>query len=201
MNNNTFNILFYSRNCQSCQHLLNLLKNENLLGYFKLYCVDDRINNIPEYIEYVPTMIVTENGKQLKFERQGTFEWVQKVKFIRQKNIIDNDKRIIQQNLSNMANTAKQGPVGFKSIEMSSISDTFAYKDIDRPMPQSFVSIGEEDKQFIYTPPHKKEDTISKDMQSKLLSSIESQRKDHDTQFSEMMKQQRIHAIVDANNI
>ena len=193
------NILFYSQFCQTCRNLINILQNEKLLGYFKLYCVDDKINSLPPFIEYVPTMLVADNSnKQLKLVKEETFEWVKKVKFIRQQNMMDMTKKIIQHNMLMQSHQNKNEPIGFVESEMNKISDGFAYKNIDLPMAQNFVNINNESTQVIYTPPQQKGDTINKQAQDKLMSLLENQRKEGETQFSEIMKQERLKAILEA---
>lgn len=189
MNNTPCNMLFYSLNCDVCKNLLIILNNEQLSSYFKFICVDNMLHNLPSYVKMVPTMIVTDINKPLV--GQEIFEYIQKIKFIRQKKIMDTNKQsIIQQNLVNMAGNAKEGPIGFKESEMSSISDSFAYKDIDMPMVQSFVNVV--DKHLIYTPPQQKNETINKTTQDQLISSLQNSRKDQEKEYGELLKQDRL---------
>jgi hypothetical protein len=78
MSNNTPNMLFYSRNCATCDNLLMLLKNENMLSYLKLVCVDDIFDKIPKGITKVPTLILFNATKPLVAGE--IFEWVKTVK-------------------------------------------------------------------------------------------------------------------------
>lgn len=189
--NNSINIIFYSRACPTCQNLLNVLQNENLLGNFKLFCVDERLNEVPPQIQVVPTMIVSSVNKPLV--AQEIFEWIQKIKFIRQKNIMDMNRKIIQQNLIQLAEN-KSGPIPFRNSEMGSISDPFAYKDIDNPMPQSFFNVGEEEKNGIFTAPEQK--PISKNQQEQMISAIETMRSEQDNKYASVMKQDQLKAVL-----
>ncbi|AYV82174.1 MAG: hypothetical protein Homavirus13_3 [Homavirus sp.] len=192
--NSGVNILFYSKKCPTCINVLNLLQNEKLLGYFKLFCVDERLNNLPPYIKVVPTMVVSDINKPLVM--QEIFEYIQRIKFMRQKNMMDMNKRIIQQNLINTSQNTQSGPIGFKESEMSSISDTFAYTQIDMPMAQSFVNVN--DKHAIFTPPLQKDEVMNKATQEQLINSLENTRKEQEKEYNALLKQKRLDAIMKA---
>lgn len=115
------NLLFYSRKCNTCVNLLNIMKNENLINYFELICVDNTI--IPKDITIVPTMIVTSIAKPLV--AKDIFDWINQIKYINKKKQDEN---------------GSTGPFGYNSQEMSSLSDFYAYTDLDKPMEQSYIS-------------------------------------------------------------
>lgn len=188
------NILFYSRDCETCKNLLKILQNENLLSFFKLFCVDDKLNMVPPQITVVPTMIIANLNKPLV--AQETFEWITRVKFMRQQQMMDVNKRIIQQNIINLANNNKNGPISFIPQEMTGITDTFAYKDIDKPQPHSFFNIGEEDKHAIFTAPEPAK--MSKDEQNKMIKELEVKRDTQSKEYEALMKQQQMQAILKA---
>jgi hypothetical protein len=182
------NLLFWSRKCEMCVNLLKILQAENLINNFKLICVDDNLDKIPKNITRVPTMIVS--GIPELLVAKQIFDWIQKVKFIRNQNI---NKQIIQQNLTQINNNNNNGPVGFKSAEMGSISDSFAYKDIDKALPQNYFGIGEEDKNVIFTAPEQQK--INKKDQTNLIKDLQTHRTTQDKLFSSDMKNQQLHAI------
>jgi hypothetical protein len=166
-----------------------MMKNENILSYFKLICVDNQLNNLPDFIKVVPTMIVTNMNKPLV--AQEIFKYIQSIKYIRQKSVLDQNKKLVQQNIINMVEQNKKGPLGYKASEMSSISDNFAYTDVDVALPQNFVNIN--DKHIIYTPP--KDESINKITQTKLVESLDQARKEQDKEYTNIFKQQRLEAI------
>lgn len=194
-NSNNMNVLFYSQKCDTCRNLLILLKNENLLGYFKLTCVDDKLKQLPQNM-IVPTMIVININKPLV--AQETFEWVKQMKFIRQQQIMDINKKIIQQNLVNN-DTIKKGPIGFDNEIMTGISDKFAFTKIDSPLPHSYFGVNEEDKNAIFTAPHDSV-KISKGEQNKLIQELQSKRKDQDDGYTTIMKQQQLNAVMNTEH-
>jgi hypothetical protein len=194
-NNNSKNILFYSTNCTTCRHLLMILKNENLLCYFELRCVDNMLDRLPPYIQKVPTMLVSNVNKPLVAEE--TFEWINQIKFFRQQQVMDLNKKIIQENMNthNVVNSKKTTkPVEYLESEMSGFSDTFAYTKIDEPLPKSFFKVGDEDKISIYTAPDSGK-KISNREQVKLTKEIEMRRVKQDNDFGDFMKQQQLKAI------
>ena len=190
-NSNNANVLFYSQKCDTCRNLFMVLKNENLIGHFKLICVDDKLDKLPQNM-IVPTMIVININKPLV--AQETFEWIKQMKFIRQQQIMDINKRIIQNNNNELI---KKGPIGFDNEIMAGISDKFAFTKTDAPLPHSYFGVNEEDKHAIFTAPPEK-DKISKIEQNKLIKDLESKRIDQDNNYNTLMKQQQMNAIANA---
>lgn len=186
------NILFYSHKCDTSKNLLLLLKNENLLGYFKLICVDDKLDKLPPQITIVPTMIVANINKPLVV--QEAFEWVKQIKFLRQQQVMDINKKIIQQNDILVNN--KKGPIGYDNEIMAGISDKFAFTKIDNPLPHSYFNLGEEDKNAIFTAPE--QNRINKNEQYKLIKDIELRRNQQDNDYTIFTKQQQINAVLKA---
>ena len=193
-NNTNTNIVFYSQKCDTCRTLLTLLKNENLLGHFKLVSVDDKLDKLPQNM-IVPTMIVINVNKPLI--AQETFEWIKQMKFIRQQQVMDINKKIIQQNLIN--NNTKKGPAGFDSEIMAGISDKFAFTKADIPLPHAYFGVNEEDKNAIFTAP-KDIKKLSKMDQNNLIKELESKRSQQDIDYNSFMKQQQLSAVVNAEH-
>ena len=72
------NILFYSKLCKSCNIFINQCHKSNILKYFKLVCVDDRINEFKEKgIKIVPTIYKQGHGKPL--EGKEAFMWLETI--------------------------------------------------------------------------------------------------------------------------
>src|SRR5690606_31326418 len=107
------NILFYSQKCPYSQELIKLLNNENLLNMFQLFCVDNNINKIPQQIKVVPTLIVSNIPKPLPSNE--AFEWVKKMRFIRNQNN--------SMNINNTHNNNSKDRLCFIEQEMSGFSD------------------------------------------------------------------------------
>lgn len=190
------NILFYSLKCETSKNLLIILKNENLLNYFKLICVDDKLNKLPPQITMVPTMMVTNINKLLV--GQETFEWVKQIKFFRQQQAIGENKSIIQQNTFTKRNQNSTGPIGYDDELMGGISDKFAFTKVDNPLPHCYFNVGEEDKNAIFTAPEQIK--INKDEQFKLIKNLESRRDEQNTEYMNIMKQQQVNTIMKQQN-
>ena len=187
------NILFYSRNCITCANLMQIMKNANLLQQFNLYCVDDHLNDLPPHITKVPTLLIGELKQQ--FVAGDAFKWVESVKFMNQKNMIEMNKKII------MANMIKQqqmmGPHGFTKEEMGGFSDGFAFTEVDHAQAHSFFNYKTETDNTIFTAPEEKS-KISQSDQRKKMAEVEASRKDQDKQNESVMKQNQINAVIDA---
>jgi hypothetical protein len=187
------NILFYSTKCNTCKHIFTLLqneniKNENLLSYFKLICIDDPNNKIPNIVTEVPTMIVTTINKPMIAKE--IFEWIQSVKFMKQSNA---------NNTVTPNKKEKIGPLGFVSQEMSGFSDSFAYKDIDMAQPHTFVSINNNDeKNAIFTAPeHGK---INSDIQNEKIKNLKQSRDEQDKNYNIYLKNKHQYLESKINN-
>ena len=76
--NQPVNILFYSKQCKSCNIFINQCHKNNILKYFKLVCVDERINEFKEKgIKIVPTIYKQGHGKPL--EGKDAFMWLETI--------------------------------------------------------------------------------------------------------------------------
>jgi hypothetical protein len=159
------------------KNLLTVLDNEKLLNNFKLICVDDNLNNIPPAIKKVPTMIVV--GYPTPIVASETFDWIQKVKYIKGNPNIQTNNNI--------------GPIGYKCTEMGGFSDIFAYKDVDNPMPQSFYGINDDDKNVIFTAPE--QDKISKKEQEASLKDLKEKREAQNRDYALSMKKAQLQAV------
>ena len=173
------NLLFYSKKCSTSINLIKLLHNENMLGYFKLCCVDDKLDKLPSQITRVPTLIVKNIAKPLVASE--AFEYIAKIKFI--KNQPNQD-----QNNDKPKETLKS-PLGYLESEMTGISDTFAYKDVDKPLPHCYFNLGDEEKHIIFTAPESNK--ILQEEQSKKIKMLQVQREHQEKEYSELMKQQQ----------
>lgn len=185
------NILFFSKQCNDCMTLIQLLQNENLIQHFKLFCVDGKYDSLPKYVQHVPTMIV--NDIQQPIVGRGTFEWVNRVKFIRHQNTMRNvHHMMVKQNLNNNQN--KKGPISFCKEEMDSVSDNYAYKDIDCSMQQHFLGYKKEGDYAIHT-----YNEVGKLSEADLKSEIKKRKKvieDEDKQSKVTAKQQQLNAVI-----
>lgn len=193
--NQNINIIFYSERCTVSINLLKILQNENLLGYFKLYRVDGRLDTLPQHITTVPTMIVSSINKPLVAKE--AFEWINKIKFIRQQNLVDNNKKIIQQNIMmfNNGNRQQDDPLEFVPQEMVGKSDSYAYTKSDEALPHSYVKVGQDTAVIFTTQELGKINTAD---QKKLLDERINDRDKQAGELFDMMKKQQIGAVMRA---
>lgn len=173
------NIIFYSRQCDTCNKLLQLLQSDGILSSFKLFCVDGRLNQIPPQITIVPSMIVKNNNKILVANE--IFEWIKNIKFIRGEGGVG----------------GKQGPIGWVDGEMNGTSDGFAYTNVDKAQPKSYFKIGGEEENAIYTAPDIGK--INKKEQNDMIKNLEGLRNQQDEIYATIAKKQ-LDAIVNDGN-
>jgi hypothetical protein len=171
------NIIFYSRECGACKNLLNALATEDLLKMFKLYCVDGRLNTVPACIKAVPALIVENINKPLV--AQEAFEWVQKMKFIK------------QSIAKNSNNNKTRDPVGFAQLEMGGLSDQFAYKDVDKAMVHSYCDVS--NNNTIFTAPE--QDKLKEQDQLAKIQNLEKLRTEQNSHYSKIMREQQLKAL------
>jgi hypothetical protein len=185
-----YNIVFYSRRCNLCIDLLNILKNEKMIDYFKLVCVDDDLERCP--VKMVPTMIIKGINKPL--QGKETVQWVTQTKFITQKRIADMQKTLVQHNMMKMMMQNKNsGPIGF-SQELTGFSDQFAYTTVDQPVPHAFVGYKDYEKNHIFTA---KEVGKLKDKEMKqIIATTEKTRKEEEIQNKELMEKRQLMELI-----
>ena len=193
MNSNTgMNILFYSRECHTCITLIKILESENLLQYFTMICVDGKLNKLPAQIEHVPTMIVKDQNKKL--EAEETFEWIKKVKFLKQnannmKNQFVNKNKILSSQPKTKIN-------GFSDVEMGNGSDVFAFTKSDAPaLPQSFFGYKDEGNNTIFTAPDKTH-KLGEEEQNHTISLLKEKRDAQDSEHKARSKKEQFNAII-----
>ena len=180
------NILFYSQQCQYCYQLLNLMKAENLLCYFEMFCIDNKpMSQIPPNIKTVPTMIVKNINKPLV--AQETFDYINSLKQIKNQKMME-----LKQQMKS------RDPHGYSHSEMSVLSDPFAYHDNDNAMKQNYFGINEDKKNAIFTAPEQPK--IRKVDQKKLISKLESTRTEEDSSFFDRMREERMVAYYRNND-
>lgn len=172
------NIIFYSYKCKTCTNLLQIMKNENLLGYFTLYCVDNNIHNLPPNIKHVPTLIVQGIDKPLLGKE--TFDWVESVKFFKQQKLAEKKP-------------PKNNILGWSNLEMGGKTDTYAYKDVDKALSHAYFGVGDEEKHAIFTAP--KSQIMNKKQQNSMIKQLEQQRQHQDKQTLSHMKNDHMNAM------
>lgn len=195
-------ILFYSTKCQTSQNLITLLHNEGILSRFKMLSLEKDGRLFPKEIQIVPTLIVAEIPKPLVAE--AAFKWLQGIKFMKQRQAIDNNKKLAH--LNNLKN-AQQDNTSPNSLtnEMVGFSDEYAYyvsdehinkgqKDIDNAQPKAFFSCGDEEKNAIFT--HTEMPKMTQKEQNERIAYAENTRKQQESSFKEIMKNGQLNEVI-----
>ena len=180
MNKNITNIIFYSNQCKTCQSLLMILKSENMIQYFKMFCVDDPNvrNNLPKGITKLPTLIVPSMNKKL--EASEIFMWLKTIKSSKEQRKQDYDTTHVE------PQTNIRQPNGFVSQEMTGISDMYAFTSIDEIPRHSYTACNELDKNTIFTA----QEPSKEHQQPAQTKSLEQKRTQQDGDINELFKKQ-----------
>jgi ribosomal protein L25 (general stress protein Ctc) len=194
MNSFTANIMFYSDSCPTCQNLIMLLKNEGLLPKFKMLSYERDKKYYPDTIKTVPTLIIA--GVPKPMVGPETFTWLNSIKFLRNQQQIDNNKKIAHMNMVRNMQQNQIGPNPVITSEMTGFSDAYAYTDgeINNAQPKTFFGYGEEDKNAIFTAEEMVK--VSKNDQNKKLIDIENDRKTQEIKFKEIMKMGQFNEVM-----
>jgi hypothetical protein len=206
-------ILFYSKTCGSCRHLMTLLSNQCLLDKFEHRCVD-QMNDIQITslgLKSVPTLVITshQNGKSQILEGEYAFKWFQSIVDTRRQNIIkqtEQKRKLIH--MASMKNNMKEGLYDYQQNECEGISDSYAYwkdditKDIDAPQPKTFLPYKCDEQYGIMTIAENDftKKKLNQDQQQILMKKLEEVRGGQDTHIKMNMEQQQINIVKSANN-
>jgi hypothetical protein len=180
---NNVNTLFYSERCSTCQDLLLLLKNDNILQCFKLMCIDGKETLYLKYFSRTPALSIVNYPKILCGKE--IFIWLHNLKSLNK-----------QQTLNKQEN----GPKGYITDEMTGISDNFSYMHNDIAQPKSFLNYNKENNDFIYTAPEL-ENKIKSEDQKKYLQQYNKNRKQTELQINEKMENERNEILNKYKNI
>lgn len=182
----TNNLLFYSTHCRICASLLNILKNEHIIGHFRLICVDDPkiMRQLPKDIDRVPTLII--QSLHRKYIGNEIFVWLQTIKNNRNVQNNNTNNNIHEtQTINNVRN-----PIGFITQEMSGLSDTYAYTNIDEIPRHAYQLYSDLDKSSIFTAPET-QNKINSQLQPVQIKSMEAKREKQDKDIRDFFLTQR----------
>lgn len=143
------NILFYSTKCPTCGSLITILKNEGLLPFFRMVCVDNKLTQIPPQIKTVPTAIITQINRPLVAKE--IFEWVAQIKLLKNNQGQTQAPKLIQPITPQIAQ--RSNLIEFNEHEMQGTSDKYAYTTTDIALPHMYHGIGDDSKYAIFTAP------------------------------------------------
>lgn len=191
------NLLFYSKNCRTCDTVIRLLQFEKLLQYFNCICVDNNLDKIPKQITHVPTIIIPSLKKPLVANE--IFAWIQAIKASRKQNIEQQNNNILPVQIN--THTTKVEPIGFVSQEMAGLSDTYAYTMVDAVPQHNYVKCTDVDKNVIFTAPEKAQ-KINGNSHQICIDEIEKRRKEQDKVINDIFttQKQNITFIQDKSN-
>lgn len=148
---NRINILFYSRKDKLSTMVIKLLNDEEMLNFFKLYCIDDMPRKaIPSSVKQIPFMVLKDTP--MPFVGDGILKWIQSARFIRQQKI-NSQREIVKRNMIRFQMQNNKGNLGFNNEEMGGYSDNYAYTNTDTAQAKSFMGYKDDKKHIIFTAP------------------------------------------------
>lgn len=203
--------IFYSSKNTGCFNLMTIMENEGMLRMFTLRSIDNMSDNEIARLglRAVPTILFINNGKKGIYEKDEAFKWVNNIIENRRQNIIkrtENNRRLIQMNT--MKNNIREGLFEYNINESEGISDAYSYwkdditQDIDVAQPKSFLPFGRDEQYTIMTIPEDKNNKLklTKELQNKMMSNLESSRKQQDQQIESCIENQLIDKVVNYND-
>ena len=190
------NLLFYSKNCKSSENLINLMNREDLLKFFQMICIDGQEEKVPQAITHMPALITSDTPKP--WIGSDAFTWLQNIKYMKYQQMQDRNNKHYLYNI--MKNLEAGGPKAFTD-EMTGVSDTFAYKDLDVAQPKSFQEYGKENDKdnIIYTPPKEKTKLTNHD-QTKMINEYKNEREKQDVDLEKNMKVSQVEQMIRSEN-
>jgi hypothetical protein len=110
--------IFYSNNCQYCNKLLKIIKDEKLNEDCQLICFESNPDKIPEFITNVPTIIAQNLSKPLV--GLEAVEWIINKKYFNQTTNNIKNNNVINPNIQSALKEYE-----FNKQEIMSISDHY----------------------------------------------------------------------------
>lgn len=160
--------IFYSNNCQYCNKLLKIIKEENLNEECQLICFESNPDKIPEFITNVPTIIAHNLSKPLV--GLEAVEWVMNKKYFNQTTNNIKYNNVINPNIQSALKDFE-----FNKQEIMSISDHYTNIN-DVQIEKVLMNFNNIDKPIINNNIIK-DNKISNDIQEKKLKELISLRK------------------------
>jgi hypothetical protein len=170
---------------------MSILKNDNLLGNFKVICVDNILDRLPPDMQ-VPLMRLVNVPEPLY--AQNIYNWISQIKFMRK----SASNTVTPGMIPSITKPQKQtGPYCYDADIMSKTSDSFAFADpnINDALPQSYFGINQEENNAIYTPKDPDNFKIGKIDQKKMLSETEAKRTQQNNEFIQYSKQVQLELL------
>jgi hypothetical protein len=170
-------------------HLFSMMKEEKLLKYFQLECIDGN-RNIPR--DFITPMIIIKNIPD-PYIGKDVFAWLAKIKQYKITytiNKVGNDQQKYLNSLNNNLSTEYSNIIGFSKEEMDGVSDMFSFTGTDDAIIHSqmpYECIGESS---ILTP-EIESNKIDINTHNRLKKKLESERKDQDAKLKQGMEQFR----------
>ena len=168
------NILFYSKKCNFCSQIINLITDIDSLEKYKIICIDNERSRYP-YVHRVPTLII----RQIKQPLIGinAFNWIKSTAHFNRitNNINSKPNKFINLDENPLLYDVNKGPNGMNNKNNSDNTFAFIKNNLNSIDNISYINSKEED---IYTLPEGSK--IDKINQNKKLNALMNQRASQD---------------------
>lgn len=197
--------LFYSKKCDECMNLIQVIINEGIIRMFTLMCLDNYTSKeiASLSIKEVPAIVINaENQVPVIFEGpMRCSQWLTNFTLNRRRNLaqqVEQQRRLVQKSHANVR-TQEGGPIEYTEAEMDGVSDGYSYNNSDLLyQPKNFVMVGDEENCFIRTP-QLVEGKVDMETMKRQLSDLEASRQNDNQQFMKSMEQNQIKAVINYN--
>lgn len=170
------NTLFFSRKDKLSTMVIKLLNDEEMLGFFRIFCIDDMPKrSIPKTVTHIPFMVLKDTPMPLTGD--NILKWIQSARFIRQQKM-NAQKEIVKRNMMRFQMQNNKGNLGFNNEEMGGYSDNYAYTNTDTAQAKSFMGYKDDKKHIIFTAPEASK--MSREEINKAIENETSARKQQD---------------------
>jgi len=151
-----FGYLFYSPRCESSANFIRIITSEKINQMFNLISIDTMSTEqiLSLGIKKTPMLVLRDNNNKTigVNEGQSAFEWLNNLIQFRRQNMAkiveENRKKLLQ---ANMAQNMNKDLVSGKSDELTGISDSFSYINLDYTSSKSFLPYGHDNDFKILT--------------------------------------------------
>jgi hypothetical protein len=207
MERKTTGFIFYHPSNTGSFNLMKLMENEEMLKMFELRSVQNMTDEqlLSFGIHAVPTIVFINGQNKGIYEKDKAFAFVNNMISNRRQNIMkrtENHRKLIQSD--GLRNNIKDGIFEYNSNETQGISDAYAFwkddmtQDIDVAQPKSFLPCGKDAQYNIMTLPENPNNKfkMNSDVQSRMVSTMKSNRDQQDDQIKQILEQQQIDKVL-----
>tara|TARA_Y100000780_G_C13619207_1_gene391854 strand:+ start:288 stop:914 length:627 start_codon:yes stop_codon:yes gene_type:complete len=208
MDNKIYYRIYYTKKCNECLKLMNVIINEGITPMFILICLDSlsskEIGIIAKQINLFPTIIIShENRNEVYDGPVKCSQWLNTFIKNRRMSIINNvnqrRKMIAKKQLE--LKLKNDGINEYNEDEMEGIADEYAYNtNMDIYQSKNFIPVGKEEYYNIITPQNQLNKMDVKNVRDK-LSELEKTRNNDFNEINKFLEKEQINTVMNKIDI